>query len=257
MPLVRTVWRTSTASNQPQRRGRPVTTPNSRPRSPSVLPISFELLGRERARADPRGVGLADAEHVADRARAQPGAGRGLRRHGVRRGDVGIGAVVDVEQRALRALEQDALALAALVVEQRPHRIHVAAAPSARPRRGGRRPSAARSRSCRARGAARCDAPAAGRSCRRASAGRRDPSGGSRAGRPCPRRPGRCRGRWCRSRPCRTPSRARRRAPGAAAGSACTFSAMRRLSGVTVTPCPFSRSISSSSAADRAPRRCR
>jgi adenylosuccinate synthase len=41
MPLVRTVWRTSTASNQPQRRGRPVTTPNSLPRSPSVLPISL------------------------------------------------------------------------------------------------------------------------------------------------------------------------------------------------------------------------
>ena len=32
--------------------------------------------------------------------------------------------MVDVEQRALRALEQDAPALAALVVEQRPHRIH-------------------------------------------------------------------------------------------------------------------------------------
>jgi hypothetical protein len=33
--------------------------------------------------------------------------------------------VVDIEQRALRALEQDSLALAALGVEQRPHRIHV------------------------------------------------------------------------------------------------------------------------------------
>ena len=32
--------------------------------------------------------------------------------------------MIDVEQGALRALEQDALALAALVVEQRPHRIH-------------------------------------------------------------------------------------------------------------------------------------
>ena len=44
---------------------------------------------------------------------------------GVRRGDEGIGAVVDVEQRPLRALEQDALALAALGVEQRPHRVHI------------------------------------------------------------------------------------------------------------------------------------
>ena len=33
--------------------------------------------------------------------------------------------MVDVEQRALRAFEQDALALAALLVEQRPDRIHV------------------------------------------------------------------------------------------------------------------------------------
>ena len=40
MPLVFTVWRTSTASNQPQRRLRPVTVPNSRPRSPSRLPVS-------------------------------------------------------------------------------------------------------------------------------------------------------------------------------------------------------------------------
>ena len=71
-------------------------------------------LGRERPLAHPRGVGLGDAEHVVDRARAHAGAGRGLRRHGVRRGDERIGAVVDVEQRPLRAFEQDALALAAL-----------------------------------------------------------------------------------------------------------------------------------------------
>jgi hypothetical protein len=118
MPQVRTVWRTSTASNQPQRRLRPVLVPNSRPRSP-ILADLVVLLGRERPLADPRRVGLADAEHIADRARAHAGAGRRLRRHGVGRGDVGIGAVVDVEQRALRALEQDALALAALLVEQR------------------------------------------------------------------------------------------------------------------------------------------
>ncbi len=84
-----------------------------------------ELLGRERPGADPRRVGLADAEHVADRVRAEARAGRRLRRHRVRRGDVRIGAVVDVEQRALRALEQDAPALAPLFVEQRPHRVHV------------------------------------------------------------------------------------------------------------------------------------
>ena len=65
-------------------------------------------LGRERAAADPRRVGLGDAEHKADRRRADPRPGRRLAGHRVRRGDVGIGAVIDIEHRALRALEQDA-----------------------------------------------------------------------------------------------------------------------------------------------------
>ena len=47
MPEVFTVWRTSTASNQPQRRGRPVTVPNSWPRSPSNWPTeSVSSLGK-------------------------------------------------------------------------------------------------------------------------------------------------------------------------------------------------------------------
>ncbi|MBA7633276.1 hypothetical protein ES703_40838 [subsurface metagenome] len=83
------------------------------------------LLGRERTLADPGRVGLADAKHIADRARAHTGAGRGLCGHRVGRGDVRVSAVVDVEQCALRALEQDALALAALDVEQPPHRIGI------------------------------------------------------------------------------------------------------------------------------------
>src|SRR6185312_16822039 len=81
------------------------------------------LVGRERAVADARGVGLADAEHVIDAVRPEAGAGRRLRGDRVRGGDVRISTVVDVEQRALRALEQDALSLAALDVEQRPDRI--------------------------------------------------------------------------------------------------------------------------------------
>src|SRR3712207_7520170 len=40
MPEVRTVWRTRVASNQPQRRLRPVTTPNSLPFWPMSSPIS-------------------------------------------------------------------------------------------------------------------------------------------------------------------------------------------------------------------------
>ena len=41
MPLTAAAWRTSTASNQPQRRLRPVTVPNSCPRVPSRSPISL------------------------------------------------------------------------------------------------------------------------------------------------------------------------------------------------------------------------
>ena len=82
-------------------------------------------LGRERPLAHPRRIGLGDAEHIIDGAGPEARAGRRLRRHGVGGGDERIGAVVDVEQRALRALEQDALALAPLAVEQRPDRVDV------------------------------------------------------------------------------------------------------------------------------------
>src|SRR6202046_3540625 len=48
--------------------------------------------GWKRPLTDPRRISLADPEHIADRARAHAGAGGGLRRDGVRRGDVGVGA---------------------------------------------------------------------------------------------------------------------------------------------------------------------
>src|SRR5690606_13247377 len=63
-------------------------------------------LGRERAAADAGGVGLGDAQHVIDVLRAHAGAGQRATDGGVGAGDVGIGAVVDVQQRALGALEQ-------------------------------------------------------------------------------------------------------------------------------------------------------
>ena len=118
IPESLTHCRVSTASNQPQRRGRPVLVPNSLPRWPRRRPISSYEFGRERAAADARRIGLGDAQHVADRAGTEPRAGRGVGRHGVRRRDVRVGAMVDVEQRALGALEQDALAGAARAVEQ-------------------------------------------------------------------------------------------------------------------------------------------
>src|SRR5581483_8833380 len=67
-------------------------------------------LGRERAGADAGGVGLDDAQHVVELARADAGAGGGAAGGGVAAGDVGIGAVVDVEHGALGALEQHIVA---------------------------------------------------------------------------------------------------------------------------------------------------
>ncbi len=115
-------WRTSAASNQPQRRLRPVTVPNSRPRVAQPLADLVVELGRERARADPGGIGLDDAEHEAGCRGAEPGAGGGGAGDGVGRGDERIGAVIDVEQHALRALEQDAAAASARLVQRHPHR---------------------------------------------------------------------------------------------------------------------------------------
>src|SRR5262249_37777878 len=81
-------------------------------------------LGRERPRADSGRIRLGDAQTVAPRARADARAGGGLRGDRVRRRDVGIGAVVDVEQRTLRSFEQDALAGLALAVEEIPGDVH-------------------------------------------------------------------------------------------------------------------------------------
>ena len=67
-------------------------------------------LGRERAGADAGGVGLGDPPDLVDVLRADAGAGAGAAGHDVGRGHERIGAVVDVEQRALGALEEDGAA---------------------------------------------------------------------------------------------------------------------------------------------------
>ena len=67
-------------------------------------------LGRERASTDARAVGLRDAPHLVDRRRSDACAGARCAGDRVRGGHEGIGAVVDVEQRALRALEDHQLA---------------------------------------------------------------------------------------------------------------------------------------------------
>src|SRR5690606_3492299 len=82
-----------------------------------ALPDFVVQFGRERAAADAGGVSLGDAEHVVDRVGADPGAGQRAAGGRVGGRDVGIGAVVDVQQRALRAFEQHAPALLAQVVQ--------------------------------------------------------------------------------------------------------------------------------------------
>ena len=115
-------WRTSTASNQPQRRLRPVTVPNSWPRSPSRWPTASSSSVGKGPGADAGRIGLDDAEHEARGRGAEAGAGGRRARDRVRRGDERIGAVIDVEQHALRAFEQDAAAARPRLVERLPHR---------------------------------------------------------------------------------------------------------------------------------------
>ena len=66
-------------------------------------------LRRQRARAHARAVGLEDADHAADGAGADAESRASAAGDRVRAGHVRIGAVADVEQRALSAFEQDPL----------------------------------------------------------------------------------------------------------------------------------------------------
>ncbi len=110
MPESRTASRTAGMSSQPHRRGRPVTEPNSLPRLRSSSPIVLVQLGRERPVADARGVPLGDAQHGVDLGGADPEAGAGAAGGRRRRGHERIRAVVEVEQNALRPLEEDVVA---------------------------------------------------------------------------------------------------------------------------------------------------
>ena len=79
---------------------------------PQRLGLGLAGLGRERARPDPGHVRLGDAHDPLDPARADPGPGQGPAGHRRGGGDERVGAVVDVEQGRLGALEQHLLALA-------------------------------------------------------------------------------------------------------------------------------------------------
>ena len=105
--LRRTAWRNITQSSQPARRRRPVTVPNSRPTSTRRSPSASSELRRERSGAHAGGVGLGDPDDAVEVARPQSGACAGAAGGRVRRRDVGVGAMVEVEERRLGALEQD------------------------------------------------------------------------------------------------------------------------------------------------------
>ena len=91
-------------------------------------------LRRVRPGADPGRVGLHHADDLVDLERPDAAAGAGAARDRVRRGHERIGAVVEVEERALGALEQDVLAARERVLDQ-PGRVGEVRRAGARPRR--------------------------------------------------------------------------------------------------------------------------
>ena len=79
------------------------------PPAADVLARLVVLLGGERSAADPRGIGLDDADDLGDVSTGHARAGRNAHARAVAAGDEGEGAVVDVQQRALGALEEHPL----------------------------------------------------------------------------------------------------------------------------------------------------
>ena len=161
--------------------------------------------------------------------------------HGVGRGDERVGAVVDVEHGALGTLEQDAAAGALQLGQAQPDRLGEGQQLGGQGGELGQQRARRRSPRCRSRGAARCGGSAARGSWPAGRRGRRGRRCGWRGAPPCPRRPGRCRGRWCRS--CRCPGCCPRgRVSRARSSSPCSgriraaFSAMRRVSVPIATP---------------------
>jgi hypothetical protein len=104
-PVTPLIWieRLSAAtSSQPQRRLRPVTVPNFTAFLRHLVPWQTLRLDVEFARegtaADARAIRLGDSQHVMQHARTDARTGGRLAGNAVRRGDKGIGAVIDVEQ---------------------------------------------------------------------------------------------------------------------------------------------------------------
>ena len=107
-------------SSQPQRRGRPVTAPYSLPRARRCFADRVVNLGGERALADARDISLGHGDDGADGRGPHAGSGGRAARRRRRRGHKRIGAVVDVEHGALRALKHHAAALGENLFSRRP-----------------------------------------------------------------------------------------------------------------------------------------
>ena len=80
--------------------------------------IDVEQLGRERSGTDTGGVGLGDPDDPIDVARPETRADAGTAGGRVRRGHVGVGAVVEVEERGLGTFEQHVSTRRECTVEQ-------------------------------------------------------------------------------------------------------------------------------------------
>ena len=106
----RTAWRKQDEVEP----SRPAPAPGVRPVLVAELDEHVALLaldlGRERSRADPGHIGLGDAEHPVDVAGPDPRPDARAAGGGVGRGDERIGAVVDVEEGRLGALQHDVAA---------------------------------------------------------------------------------------------------------------------------------------------------
>ncbi len=213
IPLTRTANRSATRSSQPHRRSRPVTVPNSWPSactrswsgptislgngpSPTRVTYAFATPSTSSMRFGP--IPKLDGRAGGDRAR---------------RGDERIRPVVEVEQRALRAFEEDAFAGPERSVDEE-RRVRDAGrdplreAELRRNEHPRRRTARARTRAAARRSSRQPRARASGAG----SSDRAGPGRGSRSASPCPRTQGRSHAASSRSAAARAVARAHRRA---------------------------------------------
>ena len=89
------------------------------PAGREVLARAVEQFRGKRARPDPCGVGLGNPQHVIQVERPEAAARRGTAGRGIGRGDEGIGAVIDIQQRTLGSLEENVRSPKTVLMEER------------------------------------------------------------------------------------------------------------------------------------------